>query len=74
MSTLVAQGLTDIDLLALAVRDPESKRLFDTTRNLLAASHPHWQAFVDARIADSRDATDHYAYPKLHQRLAVNGS
>ena len=27
MSTFVAQGLTDIDSLALAVRDPESKRL-----------------------------------------------
>ena len=27
MSALVGQGLTDIDSLALAVRDPESKRL-----------------------------------------------
>lgn len=48
--------------------------VFDTTRNLLTASHSHWPAFVDARIADSRDATDHYAYPTLQQRLAVNGN
>ena len=72
MSTFVTQGLTDIDLLALAGRDPESKQLFHTTRNLLTASHPHWQAFVDARIADSRDAIDLYVYSTLLQRLAVN--
>ena len=43
--------------------------VFDATRNLLPGSHPHWQAFIDARIADSRDASDHYAYPSLQQRL-----
>lgn len=48
--------------------------VFDTTLHLLPESIPHWQAFVDARIADSRNATEHYAYPSLQQRLADNQS
>ncbi|EMM6685208.1 hypothetical protein ACJJBP_24595 [Pseudomonas aeruginosa] len=48
--------------------------VFDTTRSLLTTSHPHWQAFVNARVAASRDATSLYAYPALQQRLAVNGN
>ncbi|MCW3525618.1 hypothetical protein K6Y76_22690 [Burkholderia cenocepacia] len=48
--------------------------VFDATRNLLPGSHPHWQAFIDARIADSRDASGHYAYPSLQQRLEVRAT
>lgn len=48
--------------------------VFDSTRNLLPEARPHWQAFVDARVAASRDATDHYAYPSLQQRLAAYGN
>lgn len=48
--------------------------VFDTTLHLLPESIPHWKAFVDARIADSRKATEHYAYPSLQQRLEDNQS
>jgi hypothetical protein len=48
--------------------------VFDITWDLLPASHLHWQAFVDARIAASRDATEHYAYPSLQKRIATHGN
>jgi hypothetical protein len=49
-------------------------RLFDLTLPLISQTRKHWQAFVDTRIAASRGATEHYAYPSLQQRLAANGS
>lgn len=49
-------------------------RLFDLTLPMISQTRQHWQAFVDARIAASRDATEHYAYPSLQQRLAAHGN
>ena len=46
--------------------------VFDATRSLLAQSRPHWQAFINARMLSSRDASSHYAYPALQQRLAAS--
>jgi hypothetical protein len=49
-------------------------RLFDLTLPMISQTRAHWQAFVSARITASRDASDHYAYPSLQQRLAAHGN
>lgn len=51
---------------------PVLEFVFDTTRHLLPESQKHWQAFIEARIADCGEPTAYYAYPALQQRLAAD--
>ena len=79
------QAVTDIDVLALAVRDRESRRLIEEAITayrggalrsaimsvwILPASRDHWQRFVDEMTAQHGGKTDTpYSYPSIRAKL-----
>lgn len=49
------------------------EKVFDETKPLLSKTRKHWQGFIDKQIERSDDdATKHFAYPGLQQRLSDN--